>query len=98
MGGVAKTSPPRASRLASEMVVYLRHSGEAELGTGLFIFHTFPPNPFQRVLRTPEINFPGPPKTHSPSAHSHLCGREAGWGGMKGEERRREGGIGRMDT
>lgn len=28
-------------RLASEMAVYLWYLGDAELGPGLFIFHTF---------------------------------------------------------
>lgn len=49
MGG--QTELPRPA--SSERAVYLRHSGEAELGAGLFIFHTFPPSPFQRVLRNP---------------------------------------------
>lgn len=40
------------------LAVYLRHSGEVELGTGLFLFHTFPPNPFQRGLWNPSDKFP----------------------------------------
>lgn len=47
----AKTEFPR-------LAVYLWHSGEAELGIGLFILHAFPPNPFQRALWNPSDKFP----------------------------------------
>lgn len=67
------------------MVVYLWHSGEAELGTGLFIFHTFPPNPFQRVLGNPSDKFPRAQK--NPSAYASFVGKT-----RRGEQR--EGGMG----
>lgn len=76
------------------MAVYLWYLGDAQLGTGLFIFHTFLQILFRESSRTPAINFSGPRETHSPSAHSHLCGAgREGVGDMRRGEAR-GGGMG----
>lgn len=78
--GVTTGGQTELPRPASERAVYLRHSGEAELGAGLFIFHTFPPSPFQRVLRNPNDQFPRAPRNSQPLSTQP----SVGWGLWRG--------------
>lgn len=67
------------------VAVYLWHSGEAELGTGLFIFHTFSSKFFSEILRNPSDKFPRAQKNPwSPGTQPSLWG---GGGNVWGEGR-----------